>query len=172
MAAADGLSQLADAVTSGPPGGRRVVLVDGGSGSGKTELGTLLAAVLGAQLVSLDDIYPGWDGLEAASAMVRTDILERSRWRRWDWAASIPAELHDVDPARDLVIEGSGCLSAANRELATFGVWLDVPESVRKPRALERDGELYRPHWHRWAEQERAFFDRERPDLLADLVLD
>jgi predicted kinase len=148
-----------------------IVLIDGRSGSGKTELATALAARVDAQLVRLDDVYPGWDGLEAASELVRSDILLRYRWQRWDWAIGQLADWNELDPARALVVEGSGALSRANRELATLGVWVDLDEPTRKARALARDGAMYEPHWDAWAAQEQRFFDRERPDLLADLVL-
>ncbi|HAM27098.1 MAG TPA: hypothetical protein DCP11_10490 [Microbacteriaceae bacterium] len=152
---------------------RPVVLIDGGSGSGKTTLAAALAPALGAQLVRLDDIYPGWDGLEAASEHVREFVLSAvPRWRRWDWASQAAAEWHSVDQARPLVIEGSGSLSRANRALATCGIWVELDEPTRKARALERDGELYAPFWDRWAAQEQRFAARERPREFADLVLD
>jgi uridine kinase len=150
---------------------RPILLIDGRSGSGKTELAAELATGLGAQLVRLDDIYPGWDGLEAASESVHTNILLANRWQRWDWAADAPAEWHELDPGRALIVEGSGALSHANRALATLGVWVELDELTRKARALARDGAMYAPHWDAWASQERRFFDRERPDLLADLIV-
>ena len=152
-------------------GERPVILIDGRSGSGKTELATELAPRLGAQLVRLDDVFPGWDGLEAASERVRTDILVAGRWQRWDWVADAPAEWHELDPTRALIVEGSGALSRANHALATLGVWVELDEPTRKTRALARDGALYEPHWDEWAAQEQRFFDRERPDLVADVVV-
>jgi cytidylate kinase len=151
---------------------RPVILIDGRSGSGKTELATEVAAALEAEVVRLDDLYPGWNGLEAASERVRTDVLLANRWQRWDWQRDAPAEWHELDPSRPLVVEGSGSLSRANRELATVGVWVELDESTRKLRALARDGASYEPHWDAWAIQEQRFFDRERPDLLADFVVD
>jgi uridine kinase len=153
-------------------GARPIVLIDGRSGSGKTELATELAPLLGAQLVRLDDLYPGWDGLEAASELVRSDILEANRWRRWDWRLSAPAEWHELDPTLPLIVEGSGALNAANRMRATVGVWVELDAATRKARALARDGATYEPHWDDWAEQEQRFFDRERPDLMADVIVD
>lgn len=150
---------------------RPIVLIDGGSGAGKTDLARRVAPALGAQLISLDDMYPGWDGLEAASLAVQTDVLRDGRWRRWDWQSQAPAEWHAIEPTRPLVIEGCGTLSRANRALATFGIWIELDEPTRKARALARDGETYAPHWDRWAEQEREFFGRERPDRLADVIL-
>jgi len=164
---ADALDRVSAALGEALP----VVLIDGRSGSGKTELATALAERIDAQLVRLDDVYQGWDGLEAASKLVRSDILLHHRWQRWDWASGRLAEWHELDPAKPLVVEGSGALSHANRELATLGVWVELDEPTRKARALARDGAMYEPHWDAWAAQEQLFYDRERPDLLADLVV-
>ncbi len=51
--------------------GRRI-LIDGRSGSGKTELARAIVDDWpGAQLVRLDEVYPGWHGLAAASSSCR-----------------------------------------------------------------------------------------------------
>ncbi|MHB1172569.1 MAG: nucleoside/nucleotide kinase family protein [Lacisediminihabitans sp.] len=156
-----------------------VVLIDGQSGSGKSTLArALVAGWPEAQLIRLDDVYPGWDGLDAASEQVHSQVLEARdtgrvpRWQRWDWERDRPAEWHEVDPARPIVVEGGGSLSRANRALASFGVWVILDEATRKHRALSRDGETYAPHWERWAAQERRFARREHPAALADVVVD
>ena len=33
-----------------------------------------------------------------------------------------------------------------------------APDELRYRRAIDRDGEMYRPHWERWAAQEEALF--------------
>jgi gluconate kinase len=159
------------AAAQGAP--RIVVLVDGHSGSGKTTLATEVAYLLKAQHVALDAFYPGWGGLEVGSAMVR-GVLDPDNpgYRRWNWRRNQAAEWHKVNAKRDIVIEGSGCLSRANRELATFGVWIRLDQVERKRRALARDGATIHQHWDRWAAQEQAFFARERPDTLADAIMD
>ncbi len=149
------------------------MLIDGHSGSGKTTLATELAYNLKAQHVALDAVYPGWGGLEVGSAMVRGVLdPENPGYRRWDWKRNESAEWHKVNGKRDIVIEGSGSMSRANRELATFGVWIRLDQVERKRRAIARDGVTYHQHWDRWAAQEQAFFARERPDTLADALMD
>ena len=76
------LSIDALAARAAASGTRPVVLIDGRSGAGKTTLARELAPLLGAQLVSLDDLYPGWGGLEAGSAAVHETVL-RDRDPGW-----------------------------------------------------------------------------------------
>lgn len=151
---------------------RLVVLVDGRSGTGKTTLGNVLAARLGAEVVHLDDVYPGWDGLRAAADAVVTDVLgPPSGYRRWDWEASEPAERVSIDPDAPLVVEGCGALSRASAPLATLRVWLEADDVVRWARAIGRDGEAFAREWERWAAQEAAFIAAEDPAALADMVV-
>lgn len=150
------------------------VLVDGRSGSGKTTLATELVAIVpAAQLVRLDDIYPGWDGLDAASRHVFEYVLSASspRWQRWDWDRAKAAEWTALDPLRPIIIEGCGALSRRNAHLADLRVWVELDEPTRKARALARDGDSYAPHWDRWARQEDVFIAREHPQQLADVTL-
>lgn len=156
---------------------RFVILIDGGSGSGKTTLGVSLQAalcVLGqpAQLVSLDYLYPGWDGLAAASQMLLTDILRPvvPGFRRWDWAKSCEGEWVDVDPDRPLIVEGSGALTRQSAAYATLSIWLERDADARRTAAINRDGDSFVPHWERWAAQERRHWSTNRPWELAGLV--
>jgi predicted kinase len=149
---------------------RPIVLIDGRSGSGKTTLAEWLAPELGAELVRLDDLYPGWDGLRQGGEQVQR-LIRESRWQAWDWALDRAGEWHDVDASVPLVVEGSAVLSRANRALATYGIWVELDAATRKRRALARDGETYAPHWDRWAAQEDEFAAEENPRDLADLVL-
>ena len=150
------------------------VLVDGRSGSGKSSLARELVALNpAAQLVRLDDIYPGWDGLQAASDHVVEFVLSASpRWQRWDWVLGEKAEWHSLDADRPIIVEGCGALSRRAAERATLRVWVELDAVQRKARALARDGDTYVPHWDRWAAQEEAFIAAENPRALADLVIE
>ena len=152
----------------------RRVLIDGRSGSGKTELARAVVSGWAGepppQLVRLDDLYPGWDGLDAGSDAV-PEILHAHRWQAWDWAENGPGMLHELDPGRPLVIEGVGAISRRSKPLADATLWVTLDDDTRKARALARDGETFAPHWDRWARHELEFIQRERPERLADLVI-
>jgi uridine kinase len=174
------LSALAARVTSCPPRAAvtRVVAVDGPSGSGKTTLAGRLATLLEAPVIRMDDLYPGWDGLEAAVPRLLEWVLRplatgsAARYRRYDWQAGGYAEWHDVPAAPVLVVEGVACGSRRAAPFLSLLVWVEAPRQVRLRRGLERDGEAYRPHWLRWAAQEEAHFaaegTRERADVRVD----
>lgn len=159
---------------------RVVLLVDGRSGSGKTTLGRAVAAAwpvdrLGpVRLVHLDDVYPGWHGLEAASRVVETSLLSpvEPGWRRWDWEHDRAAAWEVLDPAVSLIIEGAGVLTRASSSLADVRVWLELDAVARRARALARDGATYEPWWDVWAEQEDAHLAAEDPASSADVVVE
>lgn len=159
-----------------------VVLVDGRSGAGKSSFARELVAqwpLRGrVQLVALDSIYPGWDGLEEGVLTARDLILRPHArglvavWQRWDWEASTYAEAHAIDPSLPLIVEGSGLLTAANAKLGDVRVWVESPTASRRDRALRRDGDTYRPHWERWALQEEAHLARDHPQRLASHIVE
>ena len=159
-----------------------VVLIDGRSGAGKSTLAARLAArwpLAGrVQLIALDSLYPGWDGLDAGVDRALEWILRPhgrgylGTWRRWDWERETEAESHAVDPALGVIVEGSGILTPSTAGLGDVRIWVESGEPARKARALARDGETYRPHWDRWAAQERLHVERDDPRMLATRIVD
>lgn len=159
-----------------------VVLIDGRSGAGKSSLAARLVRAWPLrgrpQLVALDSLYPGWDGLASGAETARESILRPhgrgliGTWNRWDWEQHAPAEAHAVDPALGLIVEGCGALTAASARLADVTVWVDGPAATRKRRALDRDGDGFRAHWDMWAAQEDAHIRDDRPQELADIRVD
>src|SRR4051794_5464727 len=72
-----------------------VVAIDGPSGAGKTTLARGVELALAdagpVAVVHLDHLYPGWDGLAQAPALLTTQVLEplaqgqRAAYRLWSW---------------------------------------------------------------------------------------
>ena len=174
--AADVIDAIVAVAASNP-----VVLIDGRAGAGKTTLSRMVAAnwpLAGRpQLIALDSLYPGWDGLDAGVETALHDVLRPhargllSTWRRWDWELDAEAEAHAVTPALGVILEGCGALNPATSRLADVRVWVESPQTSRKHRALDRDGDGFRPHWDRWAAQEDSHIERHAPRDLATLTV-
>jgi uridine kinase len=154
-----------------------VIAVDGRSGAGKSSLAAALADVLGAPVVSLEDLYGGWDGLEHGIDLLVSEVLEPlragrpARVPRYDWATGDWADPWVLEPPAALIVEGVGAGAKRAAAYASLLIWMEVPPSVRKERALARDGATYAPYWDMWAAQEDALLARERTPDRADLIV-
>ncbi|WP_348787543.1 ATP-binding protein [Leifsonia sp. NPDC080035] len=165
-----------------PDGETPVILIDGPSGAGKSTLADLLVAEwpgpAAPTLVRMDDLYPGWDGLDAASEAVAAELLEplartgEGRWRRWDWADDRPAEWHPVVGPAPVIVEGCGTLSRVGVAHARLAIWADADDALRKSRALARDGETFAVHWEQWQGEFERYVAREHPRDNATLRVD
>jgi uridine kinase len=174
------VAELAARVRAAPPrcGATRLACVDGPSGSGKTTLAGRLGAALGAPVLHLDDVYPGWDGLADAVPLLHAGVIaplcagRDAAYRRWDWDRDAPAEVVRVGRPPVLVVEGVSSGARVIAEHAVLLVWVEAPRDVRFRRGIARDGEAYRPHWERWAAQEEVHFAAEGTRERADVVVD
>lgn len=167
-----------------PAAGRpHVVAVDGRSGAGKS---TLAAAVVDrlsrggtdVALLSMEDLYRGWDGLDAGAALLAREVLapladgQDGSYRAWDWSTGAPGQRVRVPRTDLLVVDGVGSGAAVGAAASATLVWLSAPAGVRKARALARDGATYAPHWDAWAASETAHHTRERTRERADLAVE
>jgi hypothetical protein len=151
-----------------------ILAIDGRSGAGKTTLASDVALVTGAQLVHVEDFYPGWGGLADGADYLVREVLEPVLAgdvvvpRRWNWHADAFELGVPVHPGL-IVVEGCGALSRASRRLVTLGAWFDVDAELRHRRASLRDGDD--AWWEAWRQQEDAFYAAEGSAELADLTL-
>lgn len=158
-------------------GRTRVLAVEGRSGAGKSTLATALAAEWTMPVVRMDDLYPGWDGLlDGVDALVEWVLRPLSlgrpvRWRRFDWAAGGYAEWHEEPETGALLVEGVGCGSSGAAPFLSGLIWVEAADDVRRSRALARDGDVYLPHWTRWADQEERFYAAHDVRARADLTI-
>lgn len=161
-----------------PRCGRTVVIgIDGPSGSGKTTLAEEVRQALDCPVVHMDDLFPGWDGLAEASVLLADQVLRPlaagldAGYRRWDWIALSWAERVEVPPTPVLIVEGCASTVRPAAEFIAVRVWVEAGRDVRMARGIERDGEAYRPHWERWAAQEKDLFGADGTRDRADLVV-
>lgn len=158
-----------------------IVAIDGPSGSGKTELARLLAAQhpcrVGA-VVHMDDIYPGWQGLDQAPGLVTSWVLvplwnrEPATFRRWDWYRSSRGDEITIAPSEVVIVEGVGSGATVCAPYLSCLIFLDADETTRKQRALARDGGTFAPHWETWAAQEHAHFRAENTRSRATCIIE
>ena len=172
------LDRLVDLVSWRQPacGGTLVVAVDGPSGAGKTDLSEALARATRGHLLQLEDVYPGWHGLERtppmiAAALESIAVGEMGSVQRWDWVEDRPGSELPVPPAPLLILDGVGSGAAVIRPYLSVLVWVEAPADVRKRRALARDGETYAPFWEVWAEQEWGHFVAQQTRGHADVIV-
>lgn len=157
--------------------GPLVIGIDGPSGSGKTTLADAVAGHLRCPVVHMDDLFAGWDGLGSAAQLLHDQVLrplsrgDSGAYRRWDWHASEWAETVPVPWVPVLVVEGCASTVRPAGDLVTVRVWVEAATDVRMARGLERDGEAFRPHWQRWAAQERELFGDDHTRDRADLIV-
>lgn len=156
----------------------QLVLVDGPSGAGKSTFGDRLLAAWpahAARLVRLDQVYPGWHGLDPGAERLRRDLVDPfargapARWRRWDWSADAVAAVERMPPGRPLIVEGCGAFAAGADVEGAVRVWVTAPDGLRRRRALDRDDGGFDDYWDLWEAQWRRHVARDRPDRRADV---
>lgn len=167
----------------------RVVAIEGRSGAGKSWVAghlceTLIARGESAVVLTMEDLYPGWEGLAEAPRLLRDRILaplrrgEPATWRRYDWERGAFAREwstlpEDVTWGGVLLVEGTGSGAAVVRDLLDLLVWVRARDDERLRRLDGRwDAAAYAPYRDVWARQEESFHRRDRPREHADVIVD
>ena len=168
-----------------------IILIDGRAGSGKSSFAEELRNELFRQsdaaptLIHMDDLYPGWEGLEAGSAYLVQNILQPlsqakpAAWQKWDWGQGRRGDPNEpgngwreFSGGNILIVEGCGTLSRQSRELAQLSLWIEAPREVRRARWQARDAGKFDEFWGLWQAQEDHFYETEKSDRLADWVIE
>lgn len=150
--------------------------IDGPAASGKTTLAADLKRRTQCQVVHMDDLYDGWDGLPSVHEQLATLLLplvagRPGTYRHYDWHQGRHTHEVTVSPQPLLVVEGVASASAAFAHLATVVAWVEAEHDVRRARGASRTPPFVE-HWDAWAAAERAHFDADGTRARADLVVD
>lgn len=153
--------------------------IDGRSGAGKTTLAAQLSEVLSTchDVVTfhLEDLYPGWDGLQRGIEIYNETILpplragEDAYWAAWDWPSGSVGGPRLTRAAEIVILEGVGACNSLARPTLDVSVWVELPESQRRERALRRD-EHFGEYWEMWAQQELDYLQGDPVWESADIL--
>ena len=181
---AESVLKLVDAGKTMP-----IVLIDGRSCSGKSTLAAEIQNLVfkdgesAPRVVHMDDLYLGWNGLQAGVDYLQRFILKPlsdsyiAQWREFDWEN--PGEpgfearngaWREFMGGTPLIVEGCGALNQMSAPLADISVWLELDQETRHQRWLAREGSA--EHWAEWAAQEEEFYAREKSSELAGITND
>lgn len=159
-------------------GSGTLICIDGPAGSGKTTLASQLGPLLSAQVIHMDDLYPGWQGIEQGANLLVNQILEplsagqHGRYPRYDWMAGKYMERHHVPLADFLVVEGCASATKAVDRYDPLIIWVEAPDDIRLVRGLERDGTGAQQQWLTFMEQERVIYQENETSLRAHIKID
>ena len=163
---------------SRPPtvGEGRLVAIDGRAGSGKTTLAGAVAELTGAQVVHMDDLMDGWDGMAGTGPQLLSIVQPlvtgaAGSYRHYDWHEGRFDRTVEVPPAPWLVVEGVGAGHLDIADRITVLVWVEADDELRLRRGLERDGVAMEGHWRTWMLDEVEFFAAQGTAARADVVV-
>ena len=154
-----------------------ILLIDGRAGSGKSTLAEQVQNQFfklgesAPRVIHMDDLYPGWDGLQLGVEYLQRAVLnplsrrEVAHYQLFDWASGERKEWREFAGGTPLIIEGCGSINRNSIEFADLSVWLEVSEDIRRERWVNREGNDQ--HWASWSAQELDFYARERSPVLA-----
>jgi uridine kinase len=174
--AGDRLAELAR--SSRPSAGiTRVLAIDGRSGAGKSTLAGALALATGAPIIPMEQLYGGWDGLRDGIGRLVSEVLiplEGGRAPdipRYDWVAGRWLQASPLAPPELLIVEGVGAGALAAAPHLSALAWIELPETVRRERAMARDGSIHAGHWEMWSRQEEDYIASDRTPERADVII-
>lgn len=154
-----------------------IILIDGKSGVGKSTLAEHMAHALDATVLHLDDVYPGWEGLEHGRDAVIRDVLvplshsRAGRVETWDWENDCAGPFLLITPHPIVIVEGCGISTQQSRGLAETVIWVDCDETERRARLAGREGGRFEVELAEWDRHVDRHITENDPLRTATLVV-
>ena len=143
----------------------------GPSGSGKSTLADEVQNEFfklgesAPRVIHLDDLYPGWDGLQLGVEYLQRAILnplgrrEVAHYQLFDWVAGERKEWREFAGGTPLIIEGVGSGHTSLRQFVSQAIWVEADENILLDRVVKRDGESIREEMLLWKVREQSYFE-------------
>lgn len=171
-----------------------LVALDGRSGTGKSTLARIVAALVAATVVESDDFYAGGTDADWAARSVPERIAQVIDWRRLKTEVLVPlragrtATYHPFnfktgcglapepvrcEPAPVIILDGVYSGRPELADLVDLAVLVEMTKDAeRRHRLIAREGEMFMTAWHAiWDDAETAYFAEVRPRDTFDLVV-
>ena len=166
----------------------KVIAIDGRAAAGKTTLAALLARVLAAQVIPMDDFFlpaetahRGKTGGKRREYPLRT-FLRRglpylkengSFYRRFDCGIMDYRGSRLVQSSPWRIVEGSYSCHPAFGDYMDCRVFCDISPEEQKERIIKRNGpEMAELFFTRWIPMEEQYFKTERIKEKADVIVE
>lgn len=184
------VDELADYIESEAVGRDRfVIAISGFGGAGKSTASEKLSNSLGhATLIHTDDFIDAdengaLEGYHLNWKKLETQVIKIAKTagkltsRIYDWNSNRPV-FEEVPADKYVIIEGSLWLIQDKfKPYFDVTVWVNVPQNIANARGKKRDNEEYGVDhdelWETvWGPREEDSFNKLRPDMKADILLD
>lgn len=169
-------------------GGKVRLAIDGGSASGKSTLGKMLAEIYGCTLFHMDDFFltPNMRTAERLAeaggnvdrerflAEVLTPMSrgEEIAYRRYDCSTGEIMPPESKKPTRLIVTEGAYSLHPDLADFYNLKIFIDVAPELQRERILKRNSpEMAERHFSAWIPMEERYFDAFGIRELCDMTL-
>lgn len=163
------------------------VAVDGGAGSGKTTLASMIADALEAEIIHTDD-FASWehpiDWWPKVIEFVFEPISRGEKflsYPRTQWWENEPREPVVNQPVTEImVIEGVSASRSEFRSYLSYSIFVDAPKYLRFQRGEARDLALgikeskqkVHSYWREWDDDEVEYLERDKPLEYVNAVID
>ena len=168
--------------------GRAIITLEGGSASGKSTLGNILAEVYACNLFHTDDFFlrPEQRTKERFAEVGGNVDYERFQkevlvplaknetvcYRPFDCSVQSLGEPVTVEPNRLTVIEGVYSMHPAFERYYDLSVFLDIDSAYQRERIAKRNSPTFaKRFFEEWIPLENLYFDKTNVLERADLVL-
>ncbi len=166
--------------------GSVTVAIEGGSASGKTTLGDLLASVYDCTVFRMDDFFlrpeqrTGQRYREVGGNVDRERFLkevliplkkgEPIFYRRFDCATMTVAPALEIVPKKLTVIEGAYCMHPELADFYDLSVFLDIAPDLQKKRIGKRNSpQMAQRFFGEWIPLETVYFSKMQVKERCDL---